>query len=372
MMFVHTSLVVGGAETQQVSLIKRLDRARFAPEVCCLKDRGPLASELGDVPVHNRLLRHKYDAVVIRRLQRLFRERRTQIVVTCGAGDKMFWGRIAARMARVPVVVSCLHTTGWPDEIGRLNHLLTPLNDAFVGVADAHGRHLVDVENFPAGRVHVIRNGVDTERFQPAVDTNSIRSELGLAPDAQLVIIVARLSTEKNHRLFLDVAARLRDRAPGAHFLIVGDGPLRESLQARAAQQGISDRVHFLGIRRDVPTLLAAADVFALTSDMEASPMSILEALACGTPVVATRVGSVPETVRQGATGFLVPPGDVQAMADCLLALLTDPDLARRMGTAGRRLVLAEHSIDRMVEQYEELFQKLYSTKCPCRERATV
>src|SRR5262245_23012539 len=161
-MFLLTSMPVGGAETLLVDLVRRLDRRYFAPEIGCLKEQGPLGEMLAkEMPVHHDLLAQKYDLRIWPRLTRLLRERHTDAVVTVGAGDKMFWGRLVARHVGVPVIMSALHSTGWPDGIGRLNRLLTPITDAFVAVADSHGAFLVTHENLPIDRVVVIPNGVD-------------------------------------------------------------------------------------------------------------------------------------------------------------------------------------------------------------------
>ncbi len=150
-LFLSTSLPVGGAEVLLANLVRRMDRQRFLPEIGCLKQLGPLGEELArEVPAASMFLCHKFDLRVLPRLVRHFYKQRIDAVVTVGAGDKMFWGRIAARLARVPVIASALHSTGWPDSVGRLNRLLTPITDAFIGVADGHGRHLVESEGFPA------------------------------------------------------------------------------------------------------------------------------------------------------------------------------------------------------------------------------
>ncbi|MFV2070671.1 MAG: glycosyltransferase, partial [Pirellulales bacterium] len=309
-MFCITSMPVGGAETLLVNLIDRMDRSRLAPELCCLKQLGPLGEQLaGRIPTFNGLLSHKIDLRVWPRLVRLFRQRRIDAVVTVGAGDKMFWGRLAARQAGVPVVISALHSTGWPDSIGRLNRLLTPWTDAFVGVAQAHATHLSDIEGFPADRVHVIPNGVDVERFSPSGDRRTVRAELGIADAAPVVGIVAALRPEKNHPLLLRAMRHLLQRDPPARLVLVGDGPQRKPLEQMTADLGISHAVRFLGNRYDTHRLLPAFDCFALSSRIEASPVSILEAMASRLPVVATRVGSVAESVIDGETGYLVESG---------------------------------------------------------------
>ena len=171
-MFLITSMHVGGAETLLCNLIRRLDRKRFSPELCCLKELGELGQQLaGEILVHHDLLPNKYDLSILPRLTRLMRRRRIDIVATVGAGDKMFWGRLAARAAGVPVVISAIHSTSWPDNITWLNRRLTPLTDAFVAVAQPHAEHLVKVERLPANRVRVIPNGVDTDRYCPAEAT---------------------------------------------------------------------------------------------------------------------------------------------------------------------------------------------------------
>jgi glycosyltransferase involved in cell wall biosynthesis len=236
--------------------------------------------------------------------------------------------------------------------------MLTPLTHRFIGVADAHGRYLVEQERFPAEKVCVIPNGIDTERFRPRAADPELRRRLGLRPGL-VAGTVARLGPEKNHEMFLDVAARTRQELPDAQFLLIGDGPLRDALRQRAQQLGIADCVHFLGWRSDVAELLGQLDVFLLTSHIEANPISILEALATGVPVLSTRVGSVAESVGAHA-GFLVEPGDAAGMAGHLVELFRNRDVSRAMGMAGRESVIRRWSLDQMVVRYEDLVEDTY------------
>ncbi len=365
-MFLLTSMPVGGAETLVANLVRKMDRVRFTPEICCLKEPGPIGEELARTcTVRTRLLAHKYDLRVLPRLTGCLKER-VDAVVTVGAGDKMFWGRIAAHWSATPVVISALHSTGWPDGLGRLNRLLTPWTDAFVAVAPDHRRFLVDHERLPTDKVRVIPNGVDLARFSfDAKAPAAIRHELGLSGDTPLCGIVAALRPEKNHELFLQVAERVLQQVPQTHFLIVGDGPRRALLQNLATKQGLEERVHFLGNRSDIPRILSALNVFLLTSENEANPVSILEALAVQVPVVATAVGSVSATVKQGETGFLAPPRDTVQLATHVIALLQNPHQARSFGAAGRREVAAHWSLERMVRGYEQLILEIYHQKRP-------
>jgi glycosyltransferase involved in cell wall biosynthesis len=364
-MFLNTSMPVGGAEMLEVNLIRRLDRDRFSPEVCCLKEFGPLGEMLAhEVPGHERLLTCKFDVRVLPRLTRLFRQRRIDAVITVGAGDKMFWGRLAAWRAGVPVVLSALHSTGWPDGVGRLNRSLNRLTDAFIGVARSHGAHLVERERFPADKVRVIPNGVDVERFAVGDPSAAVRRELKLDRATPVVGIVAALRPEKDHELFLRVAALVRRDIPAARFIIVGDGDLRGHLASYARDLDLADAVHFLGNRNDVPRVLAALDVFLLTSRMEANPVSILEAFSAGKPVVAPRVGSLAESVADGFSGHLTKPADAEEAAGRVVELLRDPSRARVMGEAGQQAVREHWSLERMVRGYEDLIVEVYQRKC--------
>jgi len=363
-MFAITSMPVGGAETLLVDLIRRLDRSHFLPELCCLKELGPLGEVLArEIPTFDHLLAHKTDLRVLPRLAGLLRRRRVDAVVTVGAGDKMFWGRLAARWAGVPVVCSALHSTGWPDTVGRLNRALTPITDAYIAVATAHGKFLVEQLHFPAAKVHVIPNGIDVERFRRAGDRLAIRAGLGLTPTTPIVGIVAALRPEKNHDLLLQAVHAVRARVPEAVFLIVGDGPERPRLVALAKQMGVSPATRFLGTRSDIPQLLSAIDVFVLTSRTEANPVSILEAMAAGRPVVAPNVGSISESVADGVTGYLTEPNLVEPVANRLIELLENPTLARSFGAAGQRAVEQTGSLDSMVAGYQRLISEIYTLK---------
>ena len=440
-MFVTTSMPVGGMETLLVELIRRLDRQRFAPELCCLKYLDVLGEELArEIPVHTGILRSKYDLRVLYRLPLLMRRRRIDAVVTVGTGgDKMFWGRLAAFAAGVPVICSALHSTGLPDRVERLNRLLSPITDAFIGVAHAHGRYLAEHEGCPAEKVRVISNGVDVARFRPqpgektgygqsgelrtgatadlpgtahaseafltgrqlgataglpgsahaseafltgrqlgataglpgsarpsdTLGPAELRASLGLPEGCPVVGIVAALRPEKNHELFLEVARRVYERRNDVRFLIVGDGRRRGELESLAARLLPPEVVRFLGSRPDVPELLSLFDVFLLTSHMEANPVSILEAMACGKPVVAPRVGSIPESIDDGRTGLLFTPGDARAATDLVLGLLADRARRVEIGAAARQWVVRYGSVESMVAGYENLIVELFARKRP-------
>lgn len=373
-MFVITSMPVGGAEKLLVEIIRRMDRTRFAPELCCLKVPGPLGEELeGELPIHTGFIKSKTDPRILWRVYRLMRRRRPDAVITVGTGgDKMFWGRLCGWLAGVPVIASALHSTGLPDRVEFPNRLLAPLTDAFIGCAAPHAEYLAASEGCPAERIRVIPNGVDTDRFCPLDDkkrgtAEALRRSLDLPEDAPLVGLVAALRPEKHHELFVETAARVRLTHPDCRFLIVGEGERREPIEERIAKLDLGETVRLLGNRSDIPQILQMLNVFLLTSHMEANPVSIMEAMACGIPIVAPHVGSIPETVIEGKTGMLVEPANIDTMADAMAdrvrSLLDDRLLATKLGTAGRQHIVDHWSVDMMVQGYEDLVTDIYQSK---------
>ena len=364
-MFLLTSMPIGGAETLLVNLVRRFDRDRIEPLVGCLKKKATLGEVLeSEIPVFDELLKHKYDVAVTRRLKKLFRDQQIDAVITVGAGDNMFWGRLAARQAGVPVVLAALHSTGWPDGVGRLNRMLTGITDGFIAVARQHAEYQVNQEKFPEQKVFLIPNGIDTDRFVfDQTARAKWRTKTGISAEAPVVGIVAALRPEKNHDLFLDAAKRVSASLPDARFVIVGDGPEGNRIRGLVHETGMGDQVHFLGSTQDVPGVLSMIDLFALTSHNEASPVSIMESLSCQRPVVATDVGSIDESVLDGVTGYLVSAGDAQQMAERWLAILGDSELRAILGQQGRQHIIENSSIDVMTEGYTTLIEDLFYQK---------
>ena len=363
--FIITSLPVGGAETLLVNLVRQLDKSLIQPQVLCLKEAGELGDAIArEVPLKSRLLSAKFDLRILPRLISAFRCQQTDAVITVGAGDKMFWGRLAAKFAHVPVICSALHSTGWPDGVSRLNRMLTNITDGFIACARNHAQHMVELEGFPKSKVFMIPNGVDTQRFQPnATQRRWLRSELNLPEDTKLVGIVAALREEKNHAQLVLAARDVLRAHPNTHFLLVGDGPMRRSIENTIGENGLTAHFHLLGSRSDTNLILPALDAFVLTSKNEANPVSILEALACGIPVAAPSVGSIHETVLHAKTGLLTTPLDPYSTADALIRLLGNAVWSRQLGHNGRRQVEQSWSLAAMVNGYEKMITMLYNAK---------
>lgn len=206
---------------------------------------------------------------------------------------------------------------------------------------------------------HTIPNGIPTARFQAQAGTRgAVRAELGLPAGAPVLVTVGRLNVQKDQRLLLEAFADRRLAGLGARLLVVGDGELRGELEGRTAALGLADRVDFLGVRGDVPRLLAAADAFVLSSRWEGNPLVVMEAMAAGVAVVSTAVGCVPELVS-AETGRLVPSGDAAALAGAMVEISQDLDAAHQLGVNGAGVAAARFDVSVMAQAYARLYEDL-------------
>lgn len=269
-------------------------------------------------------------------------------------------GRFAGRLAGVPVVYTEHNLMERYHPWTRRANLLTwRLQERVVAVSQvvadsirAHAGDRVPVE--------VVENGIDVQGFEPHFeDRQRVRQHLGIPLDAPLVGQVAVFRRQKRLDLWLETAAGIAERRPDARFLLVGDGPLRGEVGRRVVNLGLADRVVLPGLQEDPRPYYAAMDVFLLSSDYEGLPLSVLEAMATGLPVVTTAVGGLPGVVNEGSTGFLVPPGRPELLAERTLTLLDDPAAGARMGEAGRRRVAERFSLDRMVRRLEGIYHEV-------------
>jgi glycosyltransferase involved in cell wall biosynthesis len=345
-MFVVPDLGVGGAERHVVTLAPALDPAAFRVSVVCVGEQGELFDDLRDSGVPARALHARRRPVrALVALVRAMRAERPDVVVTRGYNAEAL-GRIAAALTRVPRAVVWVHNATDITPRGQVrpvvDRLLEPVTSAYYGVAHAQRPYLVDHLGHPAEKVEIIHNGVDPALFAP-----------GAPAGAMTIGIVAVLREEKDHATLLRAMRMVVDEVPEAHLLVIGDGPLRPALEELARRLGITGNVTFAGSRSDVAALLPALDVAVLSSTTECFPMAVLEAMACGVPVVGTAVGGVPEMIEDGVTGHLVPPRHPRAMADALVKVLRDPARAA-MGRAARDRVLAEFTLDRSVARAGE------------------
>ena len=353
--------VTGGAERLAVQVAARLDRDRFESILCASRrtDEPLLDRELAEAGVEVLALdrRSKLDLGAWRPLVRRLSE--VDVVHAHMFGSNV-WGTVLGRLKRVPVVVAHEHT--WSFQGRPLRRLLdrevvARFADAFIAVAEEDRRKMIEVEGVDPDTIRLIPNGIpDPEPGDGAL----VRRELGIAEDAPVIGVVCELRAQKALEVLFAAAAQLRQELPGLRVLVAGDGPERENLEQEARRLELDGTVQLLGIRRDVPALLDALDVAVLSSDYEGSPLSVMEYMAAGKPVVSTRVGGVPELVEDGVHGLLVEPRDPAALAAAIERLLRDPAEARRLGEQGRERQQRELSLDAMVRRVEDLYEELW------------
>ena len=375
-------LNIGGPALHATLLTERLDPRRYhsilvtgveeAGEGNYLALHGRRSPEVVVLPALGREIDLRRDVTTLLQLVRLIRRVRPHIVHThtAKAGGV---GRLAAWLARVPVIVHTYHGhvldgyfAAWKTRVFvAIERWLARRTDCLLAVSDNVRRELLARGIGTAARLRVLPLGLELDRFV-AADTcrGHLRRELGVKPDTPLTGIVARLVPIKAHETFVAVAALLARRTD-AHFVVVGDGERRAELERLAGNAGMNDRIHFLGWRADLERIYADLDVVVLTSRNEGSPVALIESMAAGRPVVATRVGGVPDVVQDGVSGLLVGVGDVEGLASAVEQLINDPARGRLMGQAGRERVQRMYGAERLLRDIDALYQELLVGSVP-------
>jgi glycosyltransferase involved in cell wall biosynthesis len=356
-LFVAPNLEVGGAERQWSVLIPGLIGHGVAAEVVTLDGRGRYFDEIASQGIRAECvkLHGRWPVRGILRAVGTVAARRPDLVVTQGLSADVV-GHLASRRLDIPHVPT-LHRDAMHPLSGRqkaILRLLAPRVSAYTAVTHVQLPHLASL-GFEPDAAHVIPPGVEAnEALRPR---DAVRAELGVAQDGFLALLVAALRPEKRADRFVEAIAHAARQNPRIAGVVVGGGPDLDRIRARCAETGST--VSAVGSRADVPDLVNAADVVCLTSDAEALPSALLEGMAAGKPVVSTDVGGVRDAVVDGETGILVPPGDVARLAAALLRLAADPELASRLGAAGRRRHREGFTIERMVDAHLQLFEQL-------------
>jgi glycosyltransferase involved in cell wall biosynthesis len=346
-----TSFDVGGTEQQMVELAKRLDQSRFRPHLACFHQRGRLLDEIpARIGVRAFPLTGFATPRAIGQLGAFAawcRSIGADIVHTCDLYGNIF-GLPGAALAGVPVRIGNRREILTGDKSrAQLTGQRLAYRAAHAVVANSiAARDQLEREGVPSDRIRLIANGLDSLRFTPAPPR----------PVLERIVMVANLRAEKGHETLLAAMPRILERHPTASVTLVGEGPRRDALELLTRALGIGARVRFAGECRDVAPVLRDHDLFVLPSRSEAFPNALIEAMATALPVVATRVGGIPEVVRDGVNGRLVPPDDPGALADAIGALMDDPAAAATLGRAARSDVERHYTIDRMVERFEQLY----------------
>jgi len=358
-MHLLTSFHVGGAESVALNLARATDRARFRTMACSLSGDGPMRPLFEEQGIETRCItapanpftRH---VALAKRLARQLRADDVR-VLHCHADLPAIYGPVAARMTGVRAVVFTQHSylARSARDLGLfLQRTVSPLISHYVAISRGVLDNATQAGLMKQDRATVIYNGVDLNRFKSDLATRENGGPVE-------IVCVARLSPEKRHADLLDAMRMLVDRKLPVRLTLIGDGALRSDLEARTRSLGIAGHVRFLGTRADVADLLPGFDIFVLSSDFEGLPLSILEAMACRLPVVATDVGSVCEAVEDGRTGLLAPALAPEKLADALERLARDAPLRAAMGAAGRTRAERVFALDVVVREHENLYETL-------------
>ena len=367
--YLITGLHVGGAEQLLLQLVRCLDRSRYEPVVAALVG-GELIPEFekAGVRVYNLRMRHKLDLRAAFSLRRLLLQEQPEILHTHLVHADLL-GRVVGRWCGVPVIVTTLHML---EDIRcrwffkTLDRWASRLNNALIAVSEEVKRSCVRVERLDSSRIHVIPNAIEKMGPFDSTERQSRRQRLHLPKEAWLVGVVSRLEEpRKGHRVLLEAMSRLVPRWPHLHCVLIGDGLGRQSLEAYTQALGLQRNVTFLGTQHDIGAWLSALDLFVLPSLHEGSPIALLEAMAAGCPIIATRVGGVPEMLPDQEAGLLVSAGDANALAPAMERLLTNRNLAAQLGSAAQRRFDQKFEMRQVVRQTEVLYDLLLNRRHP-------
>jgi glycosyltransferase involved in cell wall biosynthesis len=368
--FIDT-LGFGGTELNAVRLAERLDPAQFKISIACFGD-GPLRARLeaAGIPIHVYRLRSLYGIGMVRQGLRFARFLKDEQVDVVHSHDRyanlfcMMWGRYAGTRGLIA-------SKRWGTSI-RITHVVTNrlayrLAHRVLGNSKQVGESLATVEQVPRARIVVIPNFVDEDAFDvaPPETVDALRRELNIPSDALVVGIVARLHAVKDHQSLIKAIALLKPEFPKLLLVLIGSGPMRAELEALAEAESVDSIVRFAGLRVPPPNLHSLFDVSVLCSLSEGFPNTIVEAMAAARPVVGTDVGGVPDAVREGENGRLVPASDPAALAAALAQLLRDHELRRRMGAVGQRIAREEYSAATVLPRLAALYKALASRNAP-------
>ena len=364
---VITSLDVGGAQKHLLSLVTGLRRRGHTADVAFFKNPSMIAPfTKSGARIYDLSAPGTFSPMLVPRLIGILRRGRYDVVHTHLLKADSY-GTLAGVLAGTPVRIASKHN----DErallkppVAVVHGLISRLDHRVVVLSDYVGRYINGVGMVDRGRITRVYYGLPASSAATPEVGPRLRAELGISPETPLVSTVGRLTEQKGLLYLLEAMAMVRQRRPEARLLVVGDAQdgrdeyKQELLQARSRLE-LQESVIFTGVREDVPAVMQAIDLFVMASLWEGFGLVFLEAMAAAKPIVATRVSAVPEVVEEGVTGLLVPPRDPKALAEAMLSLLADRELARSMGRAGLLRLQERFTEERMVDEIEELYLEL-------------
>lgn len=347
-MQIVNSLDCGGLEKLVVDLAVRFNRGPCVSSIICLDKGGDLAKEADKRGIKVIVVGRSngIDLFLPLRLAKILKSEKADVVHTHNPGP-LIYGTLAARLARIKGIVHTRHGR----EKRPVSRFIWSMNDAIVAISNDAGERLSRFNHINSSKIKIIHNGIDVSRCHFVS-----RVRQGRKDGKHIIGTVCRLDHFKDIPNLIESFEKLLTFFTDAELWIAGDGDLRKDLEHIAYSKGLKDKIRFMGWQSDIPGLMQQFDVFVLPSISEGISLALLEAMACGCPVVATEVGGNPEVVIDQKTGFLIPPKDPDKMADAIIKLLRDSTLAEKMRDSARKRVEENFSLERMVNEYEILY----------------
>lgn len=362
----------GGVQQGVLNLFRGLDPGRFRPIACAIENDGAVGREIAAAGFEVIVLGRRekgWGIGIVRDLARLIREREITIVHGSSYHPSLF-ARVAGLLARASILVSHEHTV-FPRRRPKrclYSHMLGRVTDAHIAVSRAVRDQVVSWYRLDPARVRVIHNGVDVDRFRPGLPRNDAKRRLGLPPETLTLVTTSRLDPENGHRFLFEAVAPLW-RARGIRLVVVGTGRGEADVKAAADAHGLTPAVMFTGLRRDIPEILAAADVYVAPMLQTGFSNAVIEAMATACPVVATDTAGNLETVTHEADALVVPQGDAAAIRQAVIRLADDQALRDCLGAGARQTVVSRFTTERFVAAVEELYEELLMVKLGAQAR---
>lgn len=352
------------------NIAKRIDRKKYKVFAVCLREGGPYESKLRaiGVEVKNFDMKSLLDVRIIFRLVRYIKQNGIDIVETAVFPSDVY-GRISAKIAGVPIIISTMHRVEdhKQEPIYRAlffaDTLTMSLTTRLIAVSRAGKRYLVSWHKVQPKKISVIYNGLDADDYKLSIDRDEYKAVLGIDRDIPTIVFVGRLVELKGVSFLLKAANSILKDGVSAQFVIAGDGPLKQRLVEEARVLGISEHVHFIGFRKDIPKILSITDILVVPSLWEGLPLTVLEAMFAGKAIVATKVGGIPEASKDGDSGILVSPRDTVGLMDGILSLLKNPEKRKNMGERAKERAIKYFDVERMVKEYERIYDECVISK---------
>lgn len=362
-------LRIGGLQRVILDLCKNISRDRFEVSVCCLRQKSEFAEEIEAQGIPVILLPQKKkgtDYLSFLKLYRILKSKRPDIIHLHNS-QPLIDGTISALMAHKPKIVYTDHARDFPDKqrIMFIEGILSKFVNQIVGVSDHTAKNLMKYERMNPKKIVTIVNGIDEKKYRININKAKKKEELGITRFGPIIGLFGRLCSQKGIIYLLRAAPDIIKHYPNLLVLIVGEGPLRESLEIESEKLNIGGNVKFVGPRLDIPEILSILDVYVLSSLWEGLPLVLLEAMAAGIPIVTTRVGGIPSVIMNDDSGILVEPRRPDLLGQAIVNVLSDKKIAKRLAKNAYIRFRKDFTVEKMLRRYEDIYESLIIGRDP-------